>query len=131
MRGARSLLVIAAGALVLTGCMESIGQPLPLQEAQWAEWHYPVYEMTPSPVDEPMGVGRRVQADGRTWAGYDAAHRFYGAGYGTRIPADRLRPIGTSDGVALYALTTDSPPYNRLYSPLGQGRWRVYTTVSR
>lgn len=130
MSGARSLLVMAAGALVLTGCMESIGQPLPLQEAQWAEWGYPAYEMTPTAAEDPAGPGRRVQVDGRTWVGFDAADRFYGAGFGVRIPADRLRPIGSSDGVALYALTHDAPPYGRLYSPLGPGRWRVYTSIT-
>ncbi|HSK10047.1 MAG TPA: hypothetical protein VK911_10755 [Vicinamibacterales bacterium] len=131
MRGAQSLLWVVAGSVVLTGCKPSIGQPLPLEEAQQAVWNYPAYEMTPSAVEAPSGAGRPIQAEGRLWVGYDAADRFYGPGYGTRIPAAQLRSIGTSDGVALYVRATDEPPYGRLYSPIGEGRWRVYSSITR
>jgi len=130
MKGSRSLLIAAVGALVLTGCKESIGRPLPLDEARQAAWHYPVYEMTPAPAATGEGAGLRIQADGRVWAGYDAPDRFFGPGYGTRIPATQLRPIGTHDGVEVYALTHDEPPYSRLYAPLGPGRWREYTPLA-
>jgi hypothetical protein len=131
MKGSRSLLLAALGTLVLSGCKESIGQPLPLEEARQAGWSYPVYEMTPPPAQDPASPGRPIEADGRLWTGRDAAHRFYGPGYGTRIPQAQLRSIGTYGGVELYALTHDSPPYSRLYSPLGPGRWREYQMLTR
>jgi hypothetical protein len=131
MTGSRILLVATAATLALTGCKESIGEPLPLEQARQAEWHYPAYEMTPAPTAETYGVGRRLQAEGRTWAAYDAPDRFFGPGYGVRIPAAQMRPIGSVDGVALHALAHDSPPYARLYSPLGPDRWRQYQSITR
>jgi hypothetical protein len=131
MSGVRGLWCVAVGAVVLTGCKESIGQPRPLEEAQWAEWQYPAYEMTPDPATQPDGAGRPIRAEGRVWVGYDAPHPFYGPGYGTPIPAGQLRPLGTVDGVELHVLAHASPPYSRLYSPLGEGRWRVYSSITR
>jgi hypothetical protein len=122
MRVRRAMLPLAIG-LALIGCRESIGDNIPREEAINRPWHYPVYDMTPSPAQQP---GIVVHADGRTWHAHDAPHRAYGAGFGVEIPQRLLRQVGTADGIALYALATDASPFARLYSPLGPDRWRVY-----
>jgi hypothetical protein len=128
MSGIRRLSMAAIGMVTLTGCMESIGQPLPLREAQWMPTPYPLYEAGPALAGHPP---RRVHADGRVWVGYDAPHDFHGADHGTVIPADKLVAVGTVEGTALYALAWDAPPFGRLYAPLGEGRWRVYQPLTR
>jgi hypothetical protein len=122
MRVSRAMLPLAICVAVL-GCRESIGENTPRDQVAALPWNYPVYEMTPSPLQEP---GRVVRADGRVWHAYDAPHPRYGAAHGTDIPQVMLRQVASYEGTPLHALTTDASPYTRLYSPLGENRWRVY-----
>jgi hypothetical protein len=122
MRTTRAMLLLAAGSM-LVGCKPSIGEPDPIEQARQAPWHYSVYEMAPSPAEQPARV---IRTDDRLWHAYDAPHRWYGPGYGVAIPGRFLRPIGTVDDMALYVRVWDESPYGRLYAPLGPDRWREY-----
>jgi hypothetical protein len=40
-----------------------------------------------------------------------------------------LTSVGNAAGTAVYALSWDKVPYDRLYTPVGENRWRVIERV--
>jgi hypothetical protein len=125
-RFGRVAMVVAVAATAAASCAPPAGLNVPVEEARAGGRAYPVYQAA-APLTEP---GRTLVADGRQWLAFDAPSPTYGAGYGVEIPQPMMQPVGTVDGVQLYALATDRSPYARLYSPIAPGRWREYRPAS-
>jgi hypothetical protein len=119
MRGVRSsarLGMLALAAVVgLTACRDS-GLPdrnLPFQEARNRQFAYPAYQ--------PLANNAPVAAAGRHWIRSAAVEQ---------IPAGKLVPVATADGVQLYAVRGARAPYSRLYAPVGQDRWAPFLPLN-
>jgi hypothetical protein len=111
----RVLSVAVLGVAGVAGCKDS-GLPdrnLPVQEARQRTFGYPTYQ--PTAQNEP------VAAAGRHWIGTLPVES---------VPDGLLEPIANVDGRVLYAMRGARPPYSRLYSPVGEGRWRPYVRLN-
>jgi hypothetical protein len=111
-RGAGLLLV--TGALSL-GCRDN-GLPdrnLPLDQAQRRTFNYPAYQPYAGAVEVWELAGHRWQASARV----------------ETIQARLLRSVANANGTAVYALSWDQPPHDRLYTPVGENRWLVIERV--
>lgn len=111
----RTGLLAVAATLVLGACHEG-GLPdrnLPLQEARHREWSYPAYQ--PAANNPPVAMA------GRNWLRSLPVET---------IPARMLQPVGTTDGVSLYAVRGHRAPYGRLYAQVGENRWAPYLPLN-
>ena len=103
---------------VLVGC-EDVGLPgrnTPQQEHANRAWRYVVYDegVKPAGTSEAM-VHFQVAADaGQT---VDIGRHYLPSAETVEIPQTLLRPVAGMGGPQLYALTTDNPPYQRLFTP--------------
>ena len=98
-------------AVALTACRDS-GLPdrnLPLMDARNREYSYEAYQ--PAPNAMPVALA------GSNWMRSLPM---------VTIPPRLLAPVGNADGTVLYALRGRSAPYDRLYSPAGDDRWRPF-----
>ena len=110
----RALVVSAVCVLGLSGCKDN-GLPdknLPLEEARHRTFRYLAYQ--PNAANVPVAVA------GQQWIGGLPVES---------IPDRLLVPVGIVEGTALYALRGRSAPYARLYSPVGEGRWRPFVRL--
>jgi hypothetical protein len=113
--GSWGLLAVAA-SMVLGGCRDS-GLPdrnLPRAEAEQRTYGYPAYQPFAPALTEVWDL------DGRRWQ--LSAHV-------ETIDAARLRSVANANGTAMYALSWDEQPLDRLYTPVGENRWRVVTAI--
>jgi hypothetical protein len=110
---ARKLFVIAAATLLVGGCKDSglPGKNTEHEQAQVAEWRYPVYEALPAGV-------RVIPFDGHVWQM---------TGQTQHMPVALLHSVASVNGADLFALKSDSAPYDRLYS----GSAGNYSVVAR
>lgn len=109
-------LVVVAGSLALGACRDS-GLPdrnLPRAEAEHRSYGYPVYQALAPALAEVWDL------DGRRWQ--LSAHV-------ETIAASQLRSVANANGTAMYALRWDEQPLDRLYTPVGEDRWRVVTPI--
>lgn len=112
--GTRRLLTLLTAGL-LAGCVDS-GLPdrnLPRAQAERRVFEYPAYQMA-APRPEVLELA------GRRWLPSFSIE--------TIQPA-LLRPVAETAGTRLYALAWDSEPFDRLYLPVGQDRWRTVEHV--
>jgi len=102
-------------AAVPFGCRDN-GLPdrnLPLDQAASRTYNYPAYQPYAGEVEVWQLGGHRWQA---------------GAHVET-IEARLLQSVANANGTALYALVWDREPHDRLYSPVGENRWRVIERI--
>ena len=110
----QALVVSAMCVLGLSACKDN-GLPdknLPLEEARYRTSSYPAYQ--------PNAANTQVTVAGQQWIGSLPVES---------IPDRLLVPLGMVEGTALYALRGRSAPYARLYSPVGEGRWRPFVRL--
>lgn len=77
-----------------------------------------VYQYVPLTANQTFTAlpGQAVDVGGRQWV----------AGYGKKLIADAmLKPVGSSGGVGISALSWDQPPYDRLYVKVAPGQYTV------
>jgi hypothetical protein len=113
--GARLGMLALVTVIGLPACRDS-GLPdrnLPLQEARHRQYSYPAYQ--------PLANNVPVAAAGRHWIRSAAVEQ---------IPANKLVPVATVDGMQLYAVRGTAAPYSRLYAPVGQDRWAPYLRLN-
>lgn len=118
-RGWLALLPVA----VLIGC-EDVGLPgrnTPQEEHVNRVWRYDVYDegVMPEGTAEAMVHFASLAAQGT-----HAGRHFLPSGETIRIPQRLLRPVAGMGGTQLYALATDSEPYERLFAPAAHGALR-------
>ena len=116
---------VALLAAISSGCVDSglPGKNLPLDEARFREWSYPLYEM----AVHPSGLPDLISFDDGTWALMAAPHRKGGMESALERSPQLLRPV--SGGEAQFmALAWDTPPYNRLFLRAPSGL-RTYARV--
>ncbi|NJD10458.1 MAG: hypothetical protein FIB01_08510 [Gemmatimonadetes bacterium] len=97
------------------GCRD-VGLPdrnLPLDQAEQRTYGYPVYQALPDSAPVLQVAGHRWQATAPI----------------ETIEARLLAAVGNANGTAVYALTWDKPPYDRLYALVGENRWRVIERI--
>lgn len=100
--------------LLLAGCKDS-GLPhrnTPADQARTLGWRYTLYEQADPLSDRAAAI---FNTGGERWITSGAQET---------IPATLLRPVATTQGIPLYALVWDQPPYTRLYVAGQSGRWR-------
>lgn len=104
----------ALALLVLAGCQDSglPGRNTPAEDARTREWRYTLYEQADPLTDRAAAI---FNMGGERWMTSGAQES---------IPASLLRPIASTQGIDLYALVWDEPPYTRLYVAGQAGRWR-------
>jgi hypothetical protein len=116
------LLRAGACALVLwtgAGCRDSglPGRNTPVAEAMRQAGSYPVYEAAEPGLDPSAGAfvmgGARWQTTGPP----------------ETVPQRLLRPVASTSGIQLYALSWDEPPYSRLYAAGPEGLLRLLARV--
>jgi hypothetical protein len=108
-------------ALTLAGCKNK-GENLPLEVAKFRVFEAEVparVQIGPVPVAFPSEVFR---IDAGLW---QAGFREY------RLPARAVQPVGSSGGLAFYALAWDSEPFDRLLVgvPGRAGEYREFLGV--
>jgi hypothetical protein len=112
------LVPAGACALVLwagTGCRDSglPGRNTRVEDAMRQTGGYPVYEAAAPGVDPSAAAfvmgGVRWQTTGPP----------------ETVPQRLLRPVASTSGIQLYALTWDEPPYSRLYAAGPEGELRL------
>jgi hypothetical protein len=107
---------IAVGAVAGLGACVDSGLPdrnLPHEAARNREFAYAAYQPTAS--NTPIAVA------GRHWIGSLPVES---------IPDRMLVPVGNVEGTVIHALRGRSAPYDRLYAPVGEGRWRPYVRLN-
>ena len=116
-RSARRFLALSAllaGALAF-GCRDN-GLPdrnLPLDQAENRTPAYPAYQAYQGEVPVLEVAGSRWQATAPI----------------ETIEARLLTAVGNAQGTPVYALNWDKAPYDRLFTPVGENRWRVIERV--
>ena len=105
--------ILAAG---LGACVDS-GLPdrnLPKAEAERRTYGYPVYQ--------PLGAALTEvwELNGRRWQLSAAVEN---------LAQTQLRNVANANGTAMYALAWDQEPFERLYTPVGEDRWRVVVAI--
>lgn len=108
---------VAAGALavVLGGCKDSglANRNLPLSQAEHRTDSYPAYQQSPASQEIWELAGVRWQASAQV----------------ETIDANLLGSVANANGTAMYALTSDPAPYDQLYTPIGENRWRTVVPI--
>jgi hypothetical protein len=107
---------LIAATAALSACRDS-GLPdrnLPLAAAEQRTFGYPTYQ--------PMGQALTEvwELDGRRWQL---------SGHIEAIPQGQLRSVANANGTSMYALQWDEAPVDQLYTPVGEGRWRVVLPI--
>jgi hypothetical protein len=115
-RTRRSFLALAAmAAAIPVGCRDN-GLPdrnLPLDQAQNRTYNYPVYQAYQGEVPVWELGGQRWQATAPI----------------ETIESRLLQAVAHAGGTPVYALAWDREPYDRLYTPVGENRWRLVERV--
>ena len=109
-------LLLLASTAALSSCRDS-GLPdrnLPRAEAEQRTYGYPAYQ------DVGPALTEIWELDGRRWQLSAQV---------ASIPQAQLRSVANANGTAMYALQWDQPPMDRLYTPVGENRWRVVTPI--
>ncbi|HSJ14095.1 MAG TPA: hypothetical protein VK939_06760 [Longimicrobiales bacterium] len=108
--------VLLAGSGALAGCRDS-GLPdrnLPREQAEQRTYGYPAYQAVGAALAEVWELnGRRWQLSAQV----------------ETIAQSGLRSVANANGTAMYALRWDREPFDRLYTPVGENRWRVVTPI--
>jgi hypothetical protein len=107
-------LVTLLGSVSL-GCRDN-GLPdrnLPLDQAQSRTYSYPAYQAYAGQVEVWEVAGQRWQATAPI----------------ETIEPRLLQSVTNANGTPVYALAWDRAPYDRLYTPVGENRWRVIQRV--
>ena len=105
--------LLAAGTS--PGCRD-VGLPdrnLPLDQAEHRTYGYPVYQAFPDSVPVLQVAGHRWQATSPI----------------ETIETRLMTSVGNASGTAVYVLVWDKAPYDRLYTPVGENRWRVIERI--
>jgi len=116
-RSARTYLALPALlAAALTLACRDVGLPdknLPLDQAEHRTYGYPVYQAFPDSVPVLQVAGHRWQVTAPI----------------ETIEGRLLTSVGNASGTPVYALSWDKEPYDRLYTPVGENRWRVIERI--
>jgi hypothetical protein len=108
--------VVLLACTGLVACRDS-GLPdrnLPRAEAEQRAYGYPVYQ--------PLGAALT-----EIWELND--RRWQLSAHVETIAATALTSVANANGTAMYALNWDQPPYDRLFTPVGENRWRLVVPI--
>jgi len=112
----RYLALVALSMGGLAACRD-VGLPdrnLPLDQAEQRTYGYPVYQPFAGTVPVLELANQRWQATAPI----------------VTIQSRLLQSVATADGTPVYALAWDRQPYDQLYAPVGENRWRVIERVN-
>jgi hypothetical protein len=107
--------LVAVLAVLPLGCRD-VGLPdrnLALDQAQHRTSSYPAYQPYAGEVEVWEVAGQRWQATAPIETNE------------SRL----LQSVANASGTPVYALAWDRAPYDRLYTPVGENRWRVIERV--
>lgn len=102
-------------ALLLAGCTTGLDGAPPLEEAA----HKTPPDLVAAVHARPVDTGEDVVVDGRLWVPW---------GKPTSSTPDDLRPVGSANGLTVYARSWDRSPYEALFAREG-GTWQGYAPV--
>ncbi|HEX7049204.1 MAG TPA: hypothetical protein VF188_03245 [Longimicrobiales bacterium] len=109
-----------AAALALAACEQSKTELMPLEAAANQPVKVAVKEETGLVVPRVTRPGAEIPTEpvelaGRRWQATPTEYS---------LPTEMVRPVGTADGLELYALAWDEEPFDRLLTPVRPGSWR-------